>query len=134
MGIRNRKPKVIMVIPFTDGNDYKIEELGPSFVVSYARSKGFPVDIVAIDKDHLQIETIAEIKPDLIGISVYNETSRITRDFIVQVRNKIPGTQICLGGYFPTYYHDEIMKSWDDIDYIIRGEGEVPFLHLIKFL
>lgn len=130
----SKNKKIIMVIPFTSGNDYKIEELGPAFVVSYARSKGYAIDIVAIDKENFQIDAIKKEQPDLIGISVYNETSMITWDFINQIKKQLPGVKICLGGYFPTYYYDEIMKSWKGIDYIIRGEGEIPFLQLINTL
>ncbi|MFX1256959.1 MAG: radical SAM protein, partial [Promethearchaeota archaeon] len=43
-----------------------------------------------------------------------------------------PNVKIILGGLSASYYHDQILKYYKDIDGIIRGEGEIPFLKYIQ--
>lgn len=43
-----------------------------------------------------------------------------------------PNSLIVLGGMTATVFHLEILKKFDFIDAIVRGEGEVPLLNLIN--
>ena len=41
--------------------------------------------------------------------------------------------KIIAGSFYPTFCPDEVMQK-PDIDFVIRGEGEISLLHLIKEL
>jgi hypothetical protein len=45
------------------------------------------------------------------------------------VKKVNPNAKVILGGFTATYYYDEILKYYNAVDGVIRGEGEVPFLN-----
>ncbi len=47
-----------------------------------------------------------------------------------RVRQEIPDLPILWGGYFPTQHSEVILES-DYVDYVIRSQGELPFLALL---
>lgn len=77
-------------------------------------------------------ETISEQSPDVVGISVttakYGSALNISN--IVKQTEDIP---VIWGGIHPTVMADQILKN-PSVDMIIRGEGELAFLDLIKNL
>ena len=43
-----------------------------------------------------------------------------------------PGTPVVLGGYSASYYHDEIIRDYPQVDYVLRGDStEEPLLLLM---
>lgn len=48
------------------------------------------------------------------------------------IRKVQPSTFIVLGGITASYFCEEIMDRFDYIDAIIKGEGEIPILRLVK--
>ncbi|MFX1339375.1 MAG: cobalamin-dependent protein [Promethearchaeota archaeon] len=43
-----------------------------------------------------------------------------------------PNVKVILGGFSASYYHDQILKYYKEIDGVIRGEGEVPLLKYVE--
>ncbi|MHA1377067.1 MAG: cobalamin-dependent protein [Candidatus Helarchaeota archaeon] len=48
------------------------------------------------------------------------------------VKRVNPNAKIVLGGFSASYYHDQILKFYDTIDGVIKGEGEIPLLEYVK--
>lgn len=48
------------------------------------------------------------------------------------VKKANPNSKVVLGGYSASYYHYQILKYYEDIDAIIRGEGEIPLLKYVQ--
>lgn len=74
---------------------------------------------------------ILKFKPDLVGITVYltaviNECFKIAK-IIKQIDPKIT---VVFGGRHPTFEAEQILKS-NEVDIIVRGEGELTFKELI---
>ena len=44
-------------------------------------------------------------------------------EMVKKVKAVSPSTFIVLGGYTASFFHEEIMKNFDAVDGIIRGEG-----------
>ena len=51
-----------------------------------------------------------------------------------KVKAVFPGIQVLLGGFTASFFHEEIMRNFDAVDGIIRGEAEVPILELATAL
>jgi len=49
-----------------------------------------------------------------------------------EIKKSCPKTYIVLGGYTASYFDEEILKRFSFIDGIIRGDGEIPILSLVK--
>ncbi|MDI6742855.1 MAG: radical SAM protein [Smithella sp.] len=80
--------------------------------------------------------TLTRIQPDIIGLSAmtwqYNTCVRLIR----LIRTILPDVKIALGGYHATLVPEEIAASADAalIDFMVRGEGEIPFRRLVNAL
>jgi radical SAM superfamily enzyme YgiQ (UPF0313 family) len=48
------------------------------------------------------------------------------------VKRVKPNVKVVLGGYSATYFCEQIMNHFKDVDGVIRGEGEVPFVEYVK--
>ncbi len=75
---------------------------------------------------------IKKIKPKIVGLSMkwfpyiekVFETARI-------IKGINPDIIIVLGGNTASYYYNKVIDN-DFVDYVIRGDGELPFLELCK--
>jgi len=55
-------------------------------------------------------------------------------ELVHKIKSEFPSTYILLGGYTASFFHEEIMKNFDSVDGVIRGEGEQPVLELVQTL
>jgi radical SAM superfamily enzyme YgiQ (UPF0313 family) len=79
-------------------------------------------------------EAIREKKPDVMGFSVL-QANRWGAIEIVHLAKKVdPAITTVFGGVSPTFLWEHFLKHFSEIDFIITGEGEYPFLHLVEWL
>jgi anaerobic magnesium-protoporphyrin IX monomethyl ester cyclase len=76
---------------------------------------------------------LAELQPDLVGLSVMTFQRKTAKKIIDLVRALKPGVFIVVGGYDPSMapeaYADSIHGA---VDFIVRGEGEITFRELLR--
>jgi len=74
---------------------------------------------------------LSDTKPKIIGLSLHwHFQSYDVMQLAKKIRSFYPDSFIVLGGFTASYFYEEIMENFDCIDAIIRGDGELPFLHL----
>jgi len=79
-------------------------------------------------------ETVArlvrELEPHVVGLSIMTFQRRTAARIIDLVRAMKPDVKIVVGGYDPSLAPD----AYDplDVDYLVRGEGEVTFRELLR--
>jgi len=49
-------------------------------------------------------------------------------------KEKHPGSMVVLGGLMATRFHEEIIRKYPFVDFVIRAEAEKPFLQLLRVL
>jgi radical SAM superfamily enzyme YgiQ (UPF0313 family) len=76
---------------------------------------------------------VAEIEPDVVGLSVMTFQRGTAFKIVRLLRTLRPGVRILVGGYDPSLA-PEAYESCDDVDFIIRGEGERPLRELLRAL
>lgn len=113
--------------------------MGIFALADYLQRKGYNTEII-----HLGVEKIVNNKYSikkylrdknvcLIGISLqWHHQSRDCINLTAYIKSFYPRVKIVLGGFTASYFADEIMKRFKDIDFIIRGDGEIPLLGLVK--
>ncbi len=47
-----------------------------------------------------------------------------------KIKQKIPDSKIILGGFTATFFAEEILKEYSFVDFVIKGDAEVPLLKL----
>ena len=108
-------------------------------LADYARQNGFSSSIVdlgieqgkncAIDYEAL----ISRHGPLLVAITLHWHFQAF--DAIETARNlkkAAPETRIVLGGFTASFFADEIMREFPEIDFIIQGDAEVPLVDLVR--
>ncbi len=79
------------------------------------------------------VEIIRRERPDLVGLSVTTYDSLATHRIAKGLRERAPGTQLVVGGPYPTGCPEEVLKDFN-IDFIVTGEGEDTFCDLVETL
>jgi radical SAM superfamily enzyme YgiQ (UPF0313 family) len=72
--------------------------------------------------------------PDIIGISLGSSNGHMPNQRLIRICKQIwPGSQIVAGGMHATAFTHRIIQNLD-IDYIIRGPGDIAFTELLGHL
>ena len=71
-----------------------------------------------------------EIDPEVVGLSIMTFQRRTAGRIIKIVRELKPEAKIVVGGYDPSLA-PEAYEAFD-IDFLVRGEGEVTFRELMR--
>ena len=135
--------KVLLISPPTDSAIKSIvgttgPPLGLAYLASVAREKGHDAKIVdSLAEDYTFNEVkkiISQYSPDLVGITsttsmipdayqVANITKEISKDIIVVI-----------GGPHVTFVPELTLKENSNIDYVVKGEGEIAFSGILDVM
>ncbi|PKL49869.1 MAG: hypothetical protein CVV39_02270 [Planctomycetes bacterium HGW-Planctomycetes-1] len=77
-------------------------------------------------------ETITRLCPDIIGISIWTTYAASAFHVAKLSKELAPGSSVVMGGPHAAVKADEILKICPDVDYVVRGDGEVPMLELVR--
>ncbi len=134
--------KVTFLNPLKTNSKYKFlgvvaPSLGIGYMAVVLEKNGIDVDILdasALDMGYKDIEK--EMKKrgsDVVAITALTPTIGVALDSADAVRNALPDTKIVLGGYHPTFNYEEVLEE-DNVDIVVRGEGEYTMLELVQTL
>lgn len=113
--------------------------LGIGYLASYLKEKEPDSKIKLIDMrvtplpDHEFIKEVKEFKPDIVGISALTLEADEMHRLALLTKRAIPDVPIVVGGPHPTLFYEEVLKD-KNIDYVVKGEGEITFHELVKVL
>lgn len=137
----NKGPEIILINPpsFVEGtlNTQPIP-LGLIFINRFLDQQGYPSKIVNLSSCSNWEEVKEIVKqlsyPRLIGISSFTRQRFSTMILASMLKSIYPLTVICLGGPHASFLDKSILNHYSAVDYIIRGEGEITFLELAKYV
>jgi len=114
------------------------EHLGILSLKSYANSKGFKAEVMDMAIENLSAEAavpkILNLNPQVLGLSMLDDTKTVGFSLIKKLRSAGFSGKIVLGGYFPTFSSEDILRDFPEVDFIVRGEGELTLIELLKNL
>ncbi len=119
--------------------DYDVKPLpiGLYYLAALLREDGHAVEILNwYNLKDLSVarKTFQTLRPDLIGFSIFNANRWGAIDLSKVAKEVLPNTPIVFGGVGGTFLWEHFLKHFPEIDYVILGEGENPFLALVKGL
>lgn len=110
-------------------NNFIMEQLGIMYIASALKNAGVEVALVKMSDD--PVATARKYRPDIIGYSVttgsHDKFLRLNTDF--KKRHKFISI---MGGPHPTFFPNVVINH--DLDYVLRGEGEVAILEFISYI
>jgi anaerobic magnesium-protoporphyrin IX monomethyl ester cyclase len=81
------------------------------------------------------VERLArQFEPDVVGLSIMTFQRKTALKIIQLIRSLRPGVRIVVGGYDPSLAADAYTDSGAQVDFIVRGEGEITLRELLRFL
>lgn len=135
--------KILLIYPyFLDKRiheyDISVPPIGIYYVGALLKENGYDVHIYnwhdANHTPNIISDVINKEHPDIIGFSILHANRWGGIDIAKIAKNLNPDIKIVFGGIGATFLWDHLLTHFHDIDYIVLGEGEIPFLQLIKAL
>lgn len=119
-----------------DRDDYflSIMPVGLVSIAVYLEKSGFEVILANFSKLGTKgaLNHIKKIKPDAAGISILTHNRIVSLGLIKEIKKIKSDTIVVAGGPHAALLADEIIKLYSEIDYIIKGEGELGFEKLLN--
>ncbi len=129
---------LLLINPGKVRYDYVTEHLGIASLKSYVISQGFSADTLDMAIEELSVQDgirrIHEINPKMLGISLLDDSKEKGISLIKSLRKTGYSGNIVVGGYFPTFSSQEILRDFPEIDFVVRGEGEFTLAELMQKL
>ena len=80
-------------------------------------------------------QLVNERRPDVVGLSVMTFQRKTAKAIVDLIRELKPDVQVVVGGYDPTLATEAYTGAGPgQVDFIVRGEGEIPFRDLLRAL
>ena len=133
--------KILLIYPYwlekrIRTEDMVVVPIGVYYIAAVLKDAGYDVDVLnwhSINETPEKIkEVLLEKKPDVIGFSILQanrwggiEISRIAKEID-------PAVKIVFGGPSATFLWAHFLTHFKEIDFVVVGEGEYPFLNLIR--
>lgn len=135
--------KILLVYPYfidnrMDEEDISAIPMGLFSIAAVLRDSGYAVEILNAynlgRSPHRIYQILGERRPDVVGFSILHANRWGGIDIARMVKKVNPATRVVFGGVGATFLWEHFLTHFPEIDYVVRGEGEVSFLELIRFL
>jgi len=131
--------KIVLVHPPSDPLCHeamfglKAPPLGLAYITSYLEERGFEPDIIDLSVQYMSKDDfrskLETANPDLVG--VYCSITRVKQSLEVAQVAKSLGATVVLGGPHATVNSETLIRN-ENVDVIVRGEGEESFTRLAE--
>lgn len=134
--------KVLFVNPPQMASKYKFmgviaPPLGIAYMAGVLQENNIDVEILdasAEDMDFKDVEKeLLKRKPDLVALTALTPTIGRALETAQVVKETLPDSIVVMGGYHPTFNFIETLED-ENVDIVIRGEGEYIMLNLVQAL
>lgn len=134
--------KVLFVNPPQTASKYKFmgviaPPLGIAYMAGVLQENNIDVEILdasAEDMDFKDVEKeLLKRKPDLVALTALTPTIGRALETAQVVKETLPYSIVVMGGYHPTFNFIETLED-ENVDIVIRGEGEYIMLNLVQAL
>jgi len=133
--------KILLIYPYwleerINTEDVVVPPIGMYSVGAVLKENHYDVEILNWCRINETPEKISEIliekQPAVIGFSIL-QSNRWGGIEIAKIAKRInPEVKIVFGGVSPTFLWKHFLTHFPEIDYVVMGEGEYTFLHLIR--
>ena len=108
--------------------------LGLGYVGAALKKAGHEVEVLDLDLHRALAEdtipVLEEFRPNWVGISALTSQYIAARE--VATVSKRFGAKVVMGGIHASSIPEFVLNDCPDIDYVVRGEGELAFPNLLK--
>ncbi|MEM4264864.1 MAG: TIGR04190 family B12-binding domain/radical SAM domain protein [Thermoplasmata archaeon] len=121
---------------------FEMYPIGFTTIASLLAKNGYRVRVLNLATHMLADErydadrAISRIESEVFGIDLHwLPHAHGSLEVAKMIKHHHPDSKVVLGGFSATYYHDEIMRNYPDVDAIFLGDStELPMLQYLKAL
>ncbi len=116
--------------------DIGIENIGVGRLTAFLKEKNIDVKtsyIVNGSKIEKLLEEI-DLSCDLYGFSAYPDNVNFIMEVVKEIKKRNSKAIVFLGSKYATSHADLLLEDYDDIDFIMLGDGEFPLLDIVNDL
>jgi len=125
--------------PYGEYMTLNLLSTGTWALADLAAREGYKTDILHLGLEWIEGEVFSplnylkgkEVKVAAIPLHWHQQSYDVMR-VAEEIRREKPGVYVILGGYTASFFHQEILASFPQIDAVIRGDAEIPLLALMK--
>lgn len=138
------KPRILLVNPRClderiAGEDAAAVPIGLYYIAALLRDKAYDATILNLagcDGDPVQVfrQSVKQLAPNIIGFSVMNPNRWNAVECARWAKKSDPSVKIVFGGPAATFMTESLFKNCPELDFAVRGEGELSFLELAGML
>ncbi|NQU85020.1 MAG: B12-binding domain-containing radical SAM protein [Mariniphaga sp.] len=126
--------KVLLLNPYF-GNRVYAPTLGLGFLATYLKARiDCQIEVIEpVRKELNESELLQKIKEtDYLGLTCYTESRFSCFNFAEKAKKINPNCCIMVGGSHATALDKKILEHYSFIDVVVRGEGELAILEILK--
>ena len=117
--------------------DIRLPPMGIAYLAAVLRQAGHEAALLDANVERKAFEAIetriAELEPDILGISVVSQLFRTSLKIAALAKAARPGIKVVFGGSHPTVF-PEAVAGEPDVDFAVHGEGEDTIVELVAAL
>jgi len=121
---------------YKDKDDYFISLMpsGVPSIASFLEREGHSVTLANLSEYGAAkgADITLREKPDAVTVSIFSFNRHESLKFIRELKKKKKDLIIIAGGQHPTFLYDQILKTCPEIDFIVRGEGEISVSKILS--
>lgn len=133
--------KILLVKPVTPKNLVinVVPPIGLGYLATALRRAGFK-DVLILDcvKEDLDLAgfraKVKKFKPEIVGWQIFSHDLASLKESLAIVKKIDPKIFTIAGGPHPSGFPEEILRDFSQLDFGLKGEGEIGFPLLIKRL
>ncbi len=124
---------------FVNDNEGVFHPLGILYIASYLKASRKDAELLIIDAASQKLsyedigKRVADFSADIVGISCWTFSLVDSLEVARQVKKVLPKARVCMGGPHATIYPRETV-SFEEVDFVITGDGEKAFSMLVDAL
>ena len=131
-----QKIDILLINPYWSQLPESIEHMGFGYMASMLRNNGLSVAILDAPvngwDNEATYKAASEYSPSVIGVSIpFQDGANDALSLIQKLRQKF-SCHITVGGIYPTFEYEPMMKEYSEIDSIVLGEGEETIVDLVR--
>lgn len=93
------------------------------------------IDAIALNWGQQEfVDYVVALKPSVLLMETTTPTVEKDVQIIQQIKNHLPKMIVCVSGSHVSTYPKETLIRFSEIDFVLQGEYEVPFLELMRKL
>lgn len=131
--------QIVLINPRNNFVSFKrFEVLGLGYLGAYLKSQGYQVQIYDCNFSDDRADAVASyckvIGTDVVGFTAITGSLVNALAMASAVKKACSEITVLLGGYSATFEYEDILKSSQAIDFLLRGEGELSLRILLSQL